>query len=223
MLRRRAELVRLYRDRQERERGRNAPLGFRDDDVNLDDWLRAMCDVLVFSKHGCDHDTFFQLADKMGITIDVDDAMEAIHATERIRSRKLYYPMRDDTVGHLLRVTAEERARLSIRTIAAFDESEEQADERIKASATQRQARWRANMTPEAQQRERERRNAVDRECRWRKGVTPRFMSKSQTRPWDERGNWLQACHIELRCADTASSPTRTRFAEGHGGFPRSR
>ena len=39
MLRRRAELVRLYRDRQEHERGRNAPLGFRDDDVDLDDWL----------------------------------------------------------------------------------------------------------------------------------------------------------------------------------------
>ena len=72
------------------------------------------------------------LADKMGITIDVDDAMEAIHATERIRSHKLYYPNRSDTIGRLLRVTIDERTRLSIRTIAAFDESKEQADERIR-------------------------------------------------------------------------------------------
>ena len=77
--------------------------------------------------------------------VDVDDAMEAIHATERIRSHKLYHPMRDDTIGRLLRVTIDERTRLSIRTIAAFDESKEQADERIRTSATQRQARWRAN------------------------------------------------------------------------------
>ena len=169
MLRRRGELVRLARARQ-------------DDDVDLDSWLRAACDVLVFSKHGCDHDTFFQLADKMGLAVDEDAAMAAIHATERIRSQKLYHSMRDDTVGHLLRLTTDERARLSIRTIAAFDETPEQASERIRTSASRRQARWRANMTPQ----ERERQQALDRERRWAKGVTPRSLSLSQRRPWEK-------------------------------------
>lgn len=88
MFRRRGELVRtaLYRHQ----------FGVVLDE---EEWAQAICDVLVFSPHGCDIETFMRLADACGLDIDTAEAMEAIHAAERIRSRKLYMPMRADTVG----------------------------------------------------------------------------------------------------------------------------
>src|SRR3981081_2535656 len=71
MARRRGELVRVYRDRT-------------GDDVDLEEWYRAMADSLVFGKEGSDYDTFTRLAQKMGITVDEDAAMDAIHAADHI-------------------------------------------------------------------------------------------------------------------------------------------
>ena len=118
MLRRRSELVPLYRDQD-------------DDAVVLNDWYRVMCDVLVLAEpeHGCDWETFTRLARRMGIAVDEGKAMKAIHAVDKIVQRKgpHYRPMRDHTVGRLLSVTVEQRARLSIQTIAACAENPEQA------------------------------------------------------------------------------------------------
>lgn len=47
-------------------------------------------------------------------------------------------------------------------------------------TARERQARYRAKITPE----ERARRQAIDKERRWRKGTKPRSQSLMQTKPW---------------------------------------
>ena len=174
MFRRRGELVRLAQARQ-------------DVDVDLDHWLRAMCDVLVFSPHGCDHDTFMRLATKMCIAVDEDDAMTAIHETERIRKwkGKQYQPMKDETLGELLNVTVEEVVACQIRTMKPIDETEDQAAERRTMDTRTRKARHRQKISDE----ERQRRQAIDRERRWRKGVVrPRHESLMQLRPWEAEG-----------------------------------
>ena len=146
--------------------------------------------------------TSIELAAKIGIEFAEAVAMRAIHSVNaKVKSkRKNYRPFAGRAVARMLDVTAEERWRCDIRTIAAVDETETEAE-----------ARRHEDRRVRDRQRARLRRAAA--------GATPRSASLSVTRPWHalgmSRSTWyrrgkpfLVADNPDLPQLETNSSPT---------------
>jgi len=115
MLRRRSELVRLGRYRL--DHGREVG--------DVASWALVIADVLAATTADFDFLAFTELADKAGIEIPEDVAMEAIHRVSGKRAEKgdRYRPISSGHAGSLLELTASERIDCQIRTMSAIDES----------------------------------------------------------------------------------------------------
>jgi hypothetical protein len=208
----------------------NAAALLRDNNLLMGDpahWAKAIADSLVFGySGGCRFDAFEKLAKKCGLAIPLRIAVQAVERTNAICAYKQkqaaaarselpaaerrakqfepiqgYRPMRPETVGRLLGITAELRRQgrqrgRPLRTIAACDETPAQAvarrleDKRAYDCERRRRARaaagclQRVSKPPLTDEERKARERERGQRRRASKGATPRSQSLSKTQPW---------------------------------------
>jgi hypothetical protein len=154
--RRRADLVRLGRHR--RERGQ---------EMERCAMALVMADALTFSHIGVDYPAMLEFARTCNILLAEDDIMPAVKrvtAVAKARGRA-YRPFAGRAVARMLDVTLAEKKALALHTIAAIDETQEQAKERMRAERRE-------------YERQRNKRRRMER------GAVPHEESLSRTEPW---------------------------------------
>jgi hypothetical protein len=112
--RRRAELVRLARHRNEQGR-----------EIDVRVMALAMADVLMFSRTGTDYPAMCEFARACDVRLGEDEIMLAVRrvlAVAKARGRA-YRPFAARAVAGMLGVTLAEKKTLALRTIAAVDET----------------------------------------------------------------------------------------------------
>jgi hypothetical protein len=177
--RRRHELVRLARRRNEQGQ-----------EIQAHAMALVMADCLVFALHGADFASLSELARGCGLTLDEGVAMLAINKVTKVAERKgrLYRPFAGRAVARMLGVTLAEKKQLELRTIAAVDETREQAEQRRRAERRE-------------YERERNKRRRIER------GAVPHEDSLSRTKPWTAAGISRSTWYARRKAAETAAIP----------------
>jgi hypothetical protein len=158
--RRRAELVRLALHRN-----------VRGQTIEGEAMAMAMADALVFSLTGADYPAMLELARACRFRLEEADIMSAVRKVSAAAKTKgrAYRPFAPRAMARMLGVTLAEKKELELRTVAAIDETREEADDRRRAERR-------------AYERERNKRRRIDR------GATPHEESLSRTKPWAAAG-----------------------------------
>jgi hypothetical protein len=202
MLRRMGEMRRAAEFRDEHE----VPMG------SPEAWARVLAEICLYLPRGwLDLLTFRRIAPP-DVPISDDDAIEALHALERIAKRRggEYRPMSAKTVGRLLEVTAKERWACDIRTMEAIDETPEERRADREQRKRQRDLKRRQDADERARERERERSRLAKQRKRRAQGARPHAQSLSRTRPWKAQG--ISRRTWERRRAAKASRPSVTQI-----------
>jgi hypothetical protein len=176
MFRRRSELARLVTHRQR--------YGVAIYDRQA--WALVMADLLLWSRHGADYESFTDFANMLGIEFDERTSMAAIYQINAISKRKgaAYRPFNGTAVATMLGVTLEEKLLLKIRTINAIDETRAECEARRKEEKREYWRHWKR----------------IDRaKKRAEKGLPPvseKPVSISQAKPWEalamSRATWYR-------------------------------